>query len=171
VFPRGLNVGTIESIAPDPDHQPYTLIKVRPAVNLSQLEEVLVITGTQSNLPSMARTDLAEGLKTAEAQAAAKAAEEAAASTAAQVIADRLPSLHEGENTSGTASADGKTPAGQPPGGTVPKPLPTLHPDRYTPGVTPPASLLTPGAIPQPQATTPSQPSTETRPKTANPDN
>ena len=27
VYPRGLPVGTIESIKPDPDHQPYTLIQ------------------------------------------------------------------------------------------------------------------------------------------------
>ena len=51
VYPRGLPVGTIESIAPDPDHQPYTLIQLRPAANLNQLEEVLVITGTQPTLP------------------------------------------------------------------------------------------------------------------------
>ncbi len=51
VYPRGLPVGTIESITPDPDHQPYTLIQLRPAANLDQLEEVLVITGTQPTLP------------------------------------------------------------------------------------------------------------------------
>ncbi len=45
VYPRGLPVGTIESIKIDPDHQPYTLIQLRPAANLNQLEEVLVITG------------------------------------------------------------------------------------------------------------------------------
>ncbi|MBS1821426.1 MAG: rod shape-determining protein MreC, partial [Acidobacteria bacterium] len=28
IYPRGLPVGTIESIAPDPDHQPYTLIQI-----------------------------------------------------------------------------------------------------------------------------------------------
>ncbi len=58
IFPRGLPVGTIESIAPDPDHQPYTAITIRPAVNLSRVEEVLVITGTQSDLPAGAQQDL-----------------------------------------------------------------------------------------------------------------
>ena len=48
VYPRGLPVGTIQSIAPDPDHQPYTAIVVRPAADLNRVEEVLVITGTQS---------------------------------------------------------------------------------------------------------------------------
>ena len=51
VYPRGLPVGTIESIAPDPDRQLYTAIVVRPAVNLDRVEEVLVITSTQSDLP------------------------------------------------------------------------------------------------------------------------
>ena len=46
VFPRGLPVGTIESIVPDPQHQPYTAITIKPAANLARLEEVLVITGT-----------------------------------------------------------------------------------------------------------------------------
>ncbi len=52
IFPRGLKVGTIESIEPDPDHQPYTRIRIKPAANLTQLEEVLIITGTQSDLPA-----------------------------------------------------------------------------------------------------------------------
>ncbi len=64
VYPRGLPVGTIESIAPDPDHQPYTLIRLRPAANLDQLEEVLIITGTQTDLPVQAKKDLAAGAAT-----------------------------------------------------------------------------------------------------------
>jgi rod shape-determining protein MreC len=31
VFPRGLSVGTVDSIRPDPDHQPYTIIAVKPS--------------------------------------------------------------------------------------------------------------------------------------------
>ena len=59
VYPRGLPVGTIESIAPDPDHQPYAAITVRPAVNLDRVEEVLVITGTQPDCqPPASRTSL-----------------------------------------------------------------------------------------------------------------
>ena len=67
VYPRGLPVGVVQSIAPDPDHQPYTAIAVRPAVDLDRVEEVLVITGTQPNLPPGAQEDLAA----AEAQHAA----------------------------------------------------------------------------------------------------
>jgi rod shape-determining protein MreC len=153
VYPRGLPVGTIESIAPDPDHQPYTLIQLRPAANLNQLEEVLVITGTESTLPVQAQKDLAAGAATAEAQAAAKAAAdeaaaEAAARSAAQIVADRLPSLHDPEHPETNVeapAAPGAAPAANAPGGLVPHPLPTLHPDRYSPGSTPSASDLKPG--------------------------
>ncbi|HUZ96143.1 MAG TPA: rod shape-determining protein MreC [Edaphobacter sp.] len=152
IFPRGLPVGTIESIAPDPDHQPYTVIRIKPAANLSQLEEVLVITGTQSTLPVAAQKDLAIGASTAERQAAAaaikakaaadaEAAAEASARSAAEVMADRLPSLPAPPPVAPgtTAPAATATPS-------IPHPLPTIHPDRYTPGDTPPAADLTPGA-------------------------
>jgi rod shape-determining protein MreC len=170
VYPRGLPVGTIESIKPDPDHQPYTLIQLRPAANLNQLEEVLVITATQPTLPVPAQHDLAVGAATAEAQAAAakqladQQAAEAAARSAAQIVADRLPSLHDPdhpETNSATPAAPGTTP-----GGVVPKPLPTLHPDRYTSGSTPSAADLKPGAAEttNPTNTTNSPPSTSTHP-------
>jgi rod shape-determining protein MreC len=134
VYPRGLPVGVIESITPDPDHQPYTAIVVRPAVNLNRVEEVLVITGTQANLPADAQQDLAA----AEAQ------------HAADLSAERLPSIHDDEppGTTGTAPATPATPGkpATPPVVVVPHPLPTVHPDRYSSGSTPPASELKPGA-------------------------
>ena len=170
IYPRGLPVGTIESIKPDPDHQPYTLIQLSPAANLNQLEEVLVITGTQPTLPAEAQHDLAVGATTAEAQQAA----EAAAKSAAQIVADRLPSIHdETDNTS--PNAPGTTPATKP-GGVMPKPIPTLHSDRYSPGSTPPAVDLKPGApernnpvsVSPPPSTT-GQPSTTPQPAQAKP--
>ena len=153
VYPRGLAVGTIESIAPDPDHQPYTAIAIRPAVNLDRVEEVLVITGTQSDLPPGAQQDLA----TAEAQ------------HAADLSAERLPGIHD-DQPAGTPSVVVKAP-GSPTAPVVipiPKPLPTVHADRYSPGSTPPASELKPGAPKspgsvqprsQPQGIPPNQPS------------
>jgi rod shape-determining protein MreC len=174
VYPRGLPVGTIESIKLDPDHQPYTLIQLRPAANLNQLEEVLVITGTQSALPAEAQHDLAAGAATAEAQKAAakqladQQAAEAAAKSAAQIVADRLPSIHD-LDTDTPPAAPGATPAN--PGGVVPKPLPTVHPDRYTPGSTPPAADLKPGAPERnsPASVSVPQPSTTIQPSTALP--
>src|SRR3984885_2505140 len=127
VYPRGLPVGTIESIKPDPDHQPYTLIQLHPAANLNQLEEVLVITGTQAALPVEAQHDLAVGATTAEAQQAAanqladQQAADAAAKSAAQIVADRLPGLHDPDHPE--ADAANSAAPGAPPGGLVPKPL------------------------------------------------
>lgn len=148
VYPRGLSVGTIESIVPDPEHQPYTLITVKPSTNLFQLEEVLVITGTDGDLPPTARKDLAQGISTAKKIAAEKAAEEEAeeaeAQSAAQIIAQKLPSIHEGENVG--PSPDDAKPTPQNPAGVAPRPLSALHPDHFTPGATPPASSLKPGA-------------------------
>jgi rod shape-determining protein MreC len=180
VYPRGLPVGTIESIKPDPDHQPYTLIQLRPAANLNQLEEVLVITGTQSTLPLEAQHDLAVGAATAEAQATAKQfadqqAAEAATRSAAQIVADRLPSLHDADTPETTAPAPGVTAPN--PRGVVPKPLPTVHPDRYSQGATPPAADLKPGAAERNNPTTSTQPSSEmpqpapTKPRSSPPQN
>jgi rod shape-determining protein MreC len=139
VFPRGLKVGTIESVAPDKDRQIYSLIRVHPAVNLSQLEEVLIITGTQPDLPAQAQQDLAAGEATSlDLKAEAK--------RAAELAAERLPSLTPPPNADGTPAAtpDAADPA-HPIPAAIPKSIPTLHPDRYSPGETPPASSLTPG--------------------------
>jgi rod shape-determining protein MreC len=145
VYPRGLPVGTIESIAPDPDHQPYTAIVVHPAVNLDRVEEVLVITGTQSDLPPGTQQDLS----TAEAQ------------HAADLSAERLPGLHDDEPAA-PAATDPANPAAPaapttPPVATIPHPAPSMHPDRYTSGTTPSAADLTPGGANSAPATIPAQ--------------
>jgi rod shape-determining protein MreC len=132
VFPRGLSVGVIESIAPDPEHQPYTTITIKPAADLSRLEEVLIVTGTQTTLPPVAQQDADAALATASAK------------RAADLASEKLPSAHDGEPATTTPPA-GAVP-GQPVPTVVPRPQPTLHPDRYTPGTTPPAEQLTPGA-------------------------
>ena len=100
VFPRGLPVGVIESIVPDPLHQPYTAIRIKTAANLNRLEEVLVITGTSATLPAAAAQD-AE-------QAEATAAIQDANQKAADLIAEKLPSLHsdaDGNAAAGTTAA------------------------------------------------------------------
>ncbi len=153
VFPRGLPVGVIESVAPDPEHQPYTSILLKPAANLAQLEEVLIITEMQTAVPSRAQQDLAQGAATAE-NLAAQAAE---AKRAADLLAERLPSLHEtkpGDTPQSESTAVSTSPATadvKEPGGAVPHPLPAIHPDRYTSGSTPPATALTPGAKATPE--------------------
>jgi rod shape-determining protein MreC len=148
VFPRGLKVGTVDSVAPDKDRQIYTLINVKPAVNLSQLEEVLIITATQADLTAQAQQDLAQGEASGEQI-------KADAKRAADLAAERLPSLTPPPNADGTPAADASAPADPAhPVAIVPKTIPVLHPDRYTPGQTPPASTLTPGGTnPNPSAT------------------
>lgn len=164
VFPRGLPVGVIESIAPDPGHQPYTAITIKPAADLEQLSEVLVVTGMQSSLTPAAQADAAQAAATAEAN-----------QRAADIVADRLPSLQASPaagasgatgasgttGPSGTTGATGTTGAANP---GLPKPVPVLHPDRFSPGSTPPAGELTPGGTTGPGsatgAGTPRQPGT-----------
>jgi rod shape-determining protein MreC len=152
VYPRGLPVGTIESIASDPDHQPYTAIVVRPAVDLNRVEEVLVITGTQSNLPPDAQQDLTA----AEAQ------------HAADLSAERLPGIHDDQpagSANGTpAPAAAPSATGVLPPLPLPHPPPVVHPDRFTSGSTPPAADLRPGA-----EISPASPPSTTQPAPARP--
>jgi rod shape-determining protein MreC len=51
VFPKGLPVGTVISVAPDHDRDPFLAVKVKPAVNLGHLEEVLVVTQLMERNP------------------------------------------------------------------------------------------------------------------------
>ena len=146
VFPRGLPVGEITSIVPDPQHQPYTAITVKPYANLSRLDEVLVITGTESQLPRAAQQDAAQ----------AEAAEQESR-RAADSVADKLPSLTQKSTDPNNPAASSENNiggvAGIPNSG-LPHPKPPLHPDRYSPGSAPPATDLKPGA----PNTTPPQP-------------
>jgi rod shape-determining protein MreC len=147
VYPRGLPVGVIQSIAPDPTHQPYTAITIKPAANLEQLSEVLVITGMQTSLPEAAQDDSAQALAAAQSN-----------QRAADLIAEKLPSLQPPSDAgaangagslnstaaSGAAASAAATGAGAA-ASAIPKPPPPLHPDHYSPGATPPAADLTPG--------------------------
>ncbi len=145
VFPRGLRVGTVQSVRLDPEHQPYTSIAVQPAANLDRLEEVLVV------------TDAAQQL------ALPQAADPAAANgdgdkRASEIVAERLPGLHDvapaatGTDAEAAAKAAKDTAAKDKelitnPHKTLPtpKPTPVLHPDRYSPGTVPNAADLQPG--------------------------
>ena len=145
VYPRGLPVGVVESIAPDPDHQPYSAIRVRPAVDLDRVEEVLVITGMQADLTPAVQQDLAA----AEVQ------------HAADLSAERLPGIHDDANP---AAASGAAPAANAPPVT-PHPLPVLHSDRFTSGTTPPATEMTPGAASSAESSPGAPSSTQAQPQ------
>lgn len=127
IFPRGLAVGTVDRVAPNPEGTLVNVL-VKPAANLSALEEVLVITSTGSQMPVPMQQDLTQAVRTAD------------------ILASRLPSA----NTPGTppAQASGAASASAsantlPPA--PPPPPPPIHPDRYSAGGVPPASDLTPG--------------------------
>ncbi|MGA8490853.1 MAG: rod shape-determining protein MreC [Terriglobales bacterium] len=71
IFPKGLPVGTVTKVSPGPEL--FLNIRVKPAVDLSRLEEVLVITQQEAKEPA-----LAEG---------------ASPMRAADILAQRLPSV------------------------------------------------------------------------------
>lgn len=159
VYPPGLPVGVVERVVNDPERNPYVAVLIRPAVSLSRLDEVLVITETQSNMPSAMQQDIA----TSEQKAA-------------DILAQRLP----GANVTQPVGPDGKPldPNAPPP---PVRPPASLHSDRFTPGATPPAADLTPGAedsnrvfVPQPTNTStngavPTQSPQPTQKQTTNP--
>jgi rod shape-determining protein MreC len=128
VYPRGIPVGTIESVVPDPEHQPYTMITLKPAAKLDQLETVLVVTDMSDHLDTKSEEEL---VKESQIHAA---------------DVSRLPSLHEGKGEeTGAPGTDSAMPPPADSRDLVPKPKPVLHPDKYTMGTVPPASELVPG--------------------------
>ncbi|MFP5227479.1 MAG: rod shape-determining protein MreC [Acidobacteriota bacterium] len=126
IYPRGLAVGVVDRIVPQPEG---TLVNVliRPAANLSRLEEVLVITDTGAQMPAAMEQDLSD-----------------AEQKASDVLAERLPSRAD-PNAPADEKAD--TPSAGADDNVAPpvKPPQPMHPDHYTPSDTPPAADLVPG--------------------------
>jgi rod shape-determining protein MreC len=138
IFPRGMPVGTVQGVAPDPDRDPLMDVSVQPAANLSSLEEVLVITNVGDTLSKQAQKDLAES--------EAEGAEEK--KRASDVLSERLPGRLDakapadtnpdpkvGEASNGSTAEDVRLL-------TPPRPL---RPDQYSPDATPQAAEMTPG--------------------------
>lgn len=124
IFPRGMPVGTVERAIADPERNPYVALLVKPAVNLTRLDEVLVVTQTSDSMPTAMQQDVT----TSEQKAA-------------DILAQRLPGAAAGPEL----GPDGKPIDANAPPPPVRPPAP-LHPDRFTPGATPPATSLQPGA-------------------------
>ena len=131
IFPRGLPVGTVAKVVRDPDRDGFIQVIVKPAANLNQLDEVLVITSMEPRFNSQQMQDLAtsEQLKGADAAALEEQRK------ASEIMAERLPGLTDpnAPANGATAGASGATSA--PP--LAPKILAPAHPDRFTPGNTP----------------------------------
>lgn len=132
IFPRGLPVGTVERVIPDPEHDPLVDVLVRPAAKLSQLEEVLVITGTSEAMSAQEAKDLA----------ASEAEGEAEQQRASDILAERLPSRID-PNAPADTNPQPLNAAGNPAKPLSP-PLPD-HPDRFSPGAEPDAAQMVPG--------------------------
>jgi rod shape-determining protein MreC len=190
VFPRGLPVGVVEKVVPDPQRDSFINVIVKPAAHLDRLDEVLVITSTQPRFPADQMQDMAtsEALKGTEAAAIAEANKEQ--QKASEIMAERLPGL---TDPNAPSQKSGAQPApGQPAqpgqdqaapaaasGPPAPKLLQPLHPDRFTPGAAPapPQGEETPASAgheqnpnPAPESKPESEPGHPTEPQPANPE-
>jgi rod shape-determining protein MreC len=145
IFPRGLPVGVVEKVVPDPDRDSFIDVIVKPAAHLDRLDEVLVITSTEPRFSVEQQQDIAtsEMLKGAEAEAIKQQQK------ASQIMAERLPGLTDpnapaaNPTAPGQTAQPGETPAA-PAAAPVPKLLPARHPDRFTPGITPSTGVENP---------------------------
>jgi rod shape-determining protein MreC len=125
IFPRGLPVGVVEKVVPDPVHDGFIDIMVKPAAHLDRLDEVMVITSTQPRFNEQEQKDIdtSEAEKGADAQAIKDQLK------ASQIMAEHLPGL-----------IDPNLPPDQQPlndtsNPALVKPPPQpLHADRFTPG-------------------------------------
>lgn len=171
IFPRGLPVGVVERVEQDPERSGFINVIVKPAANLQQVDEVLVITSLEPHLSQAQMADL----KTSEDLKGAEVAAELARKKAAAEMAERLPSLKD-PNAPADPNAQPKLgPDGKPIGGAAagpaaavpPKPLPAQHPDRFSPGYSgaPDAADSTdPNAAPKPKKPEPNQSQPKTPP-------
>jgi rod shape-determining protein MreC len=137
VFPRGLPVGIVDQVVPDPLRDSFINVMVTPAAHLDRLDEVLVITDTAPRFSAKQQQDIA----TSEALKGSEAAAIKEQKKAADIMAERLPGL-----------IDPKLPPDQQPlhdtsnPTTVAHPPQPLHPDRFTPG---PDGVAPSGVTPQ----------------------
>ena len=141
IFPRGLAVGVVDRVVNDPEHDPLVDVLIRPAANLSQLEEVLVITNMGDQLTPKQKLDMMQS----------EAAANAEQLKASEILAERLPSRIDPDAPKDDAGTDDSNAEGE--GIARPmRPPAALHPDRFTPNTTPSAASLTPGARLAPQS-------------------
>lgn len=178
IFPRGLPVGVVEKVVPDPDQDGFIKIIIKPAAHLDRLDEVLVITSVEPNFPPDQKQDMAMS----KATKGAEVNEEKEQKKASEVLAERLPGL-----------IDPNLPADKQPLNDSSNPNPVAHaptathPDRFTPntdtnnglsvvpadGTSTPAefgpSSSAPNSTLAPRNTVPGAPAAVRKPKVASP--
>ncbi len=91
VYPKGLKVGTVASVAPDHERDPFLSIKIKPAADLNRLEEVLVVTELGERGPSLS--------------------EEARPMSASEMLGQRLPSAKKKEGAVEAKGTSASNPA------------------------------------------------------------
>jgi rod shape-determining protein MreC len=132
IFPRGLSVGVVDKVVPDPDRDSFIHVMVTPAAHLDQLDEVLVVTSTEPRFSAQQQQDIATSEELKGPEAAAILKQEQEQKKASEIMAERLPGL-----------IDPKLPQDQQPlydssnPNPVAHPPQALHPDRFTPGNAP----------------------------------
>ena len=139
IFPRGLPVGTVEKVVEDPDNDPYVDVIIKPAANLSHLEEVLVITQMSDQMPAQTQRDIAKS--------EADAAVDAEKTRASDILAEKLPGYIDPDAPPDAEVDKGPTSTET---GQIMKPMTPLkavHPDKYSTDATPPAADMRPGAV------------------------
>jgi rod shape-determining protein MreC len=124
IFPRGLPVGQVEKVVPDPDRDGFVEVILKPAARLNELDEVLVITSMEPRFSPKEDQDVATSEKLEGAEAAAIQAQHKAAA----ITAERLPTLVEPNVPPEQQPINESTPPV--PMGPPPQPL---HPDRFSP--------------------------------------
>jgi rod shape-determining protein MreC len=91
IYPKGLPVGTVSRVSPDRDNEPFLAVKVKPAADLSRLEEVLVATKIAQDTPQQSS--------------------QAANVRAADILSERLPSVPKPDETKKAGAGKSRTPA------------------------------------------------------------
>jgi rod shape-determining protein MreC len=91
IYPKGMPVGRVISVAPDRDNDPFLAIKLKTAADLNRLEEVLVVIKTAEETPAVSTGPTP--------------------TRAADIMAQRLPSIPKKADSTLNAPA-GDTPAG-----------------------------------------------------------
>lgn len=179
IFPRGLPVGVVEKVVPDPDQDGFIKIVIKPAAHLESLDEVLVITSVEPRFSPEQKQDIA----TSEATKGGEVEDEKAQKKASEILAERLPGLIDPNLPSDKQplnDSSNPNPVAHPPT--------AVHPDRFTPNtdtnnglsVVPAdatstetgsgAASTVPSSASAPRKTAPSAPAIK-KPKTASPAN
>jgi rod shape-determining protein MreC len=133
IFPRGLPVGTVKRIIPDPERDPLVDVLVQPAAQLAALEEVLVVINVGSAPSPQEAKDIAES----------EAESEAAQKRASDILSERLPSRYDPNAPADTNPQQTTNTAGNPV--RPPAPPAPIHPDHFSPNAEPSAADMTPG--------------------------